>query len=206
MGDWRGLPTRQGVKVVRVSDETDWLEWVRRIIAGDADAEADLVRRYKDGIAVIIQKIVHNESVKDDLSQDTFRIALEKIRNGDVREPERLSGFICSVARNAAIDYVRRVRRATNQEEIGNAERISDPQPNPFEQLLRKERAEIVRQAIGELKVERDREVLFRYYIAEEDKDRICADLGLTSLQFNGVISRALKRFKKLYLKRFGQF
>lgn len=190
----------------RVSDETDWLEWMRRITAGDADAETELVRRYKDGIAIIIGHIVHNESAKEDLSQDTFRIALEKIRHGDVREPERLSGFICGVARNVAIDYIRRMRRTTNQEEVGKAEQIRDPQPDQFEQLWRKEKAEIVRQVIGELKVERDREALLRYYIAEEDKDQICADLRLTRLQFNSVISRALKRFKELYLKRFDKF
>ena len=194
------------MNVVRASNNTEWLEWMRRIVAGDADAEEDLVRRYKDGIAIIIGRIVHNPSVIEDLSHDTFRITLEKIRHSDVREPERLSGFITSVARNVAIEYVRRMRRSLNQEEIGNAEQIRDPQPDQFEQLLRKERVEIVRQVISELKVERDREVLFRYYIAEEDKDRIGDDLGLTSLQFNSVISRALKRFKELYLKRFGKF
>ncbi len=194
------------MNVVRAGNNTEWLEWMRRIIAGDADAEEDLIRRYKDGIAIIIGRIVHNPSAIEDLSHDTFRIALEKIRHSDVREPERLSGFITGVARNVAIEYVRRMRRTLSQEEIGSAEHIRDPQPDPFEQLLRKERIEIVRQVISQLNVERDREVLFRYYIAEEDKDRISADLGLTSLQFNSVISRALKRFKELYLKRFGKF
>ncbi len=200
------MATGQGMNVVSASNNTEWLEWMRRIVAGDADAEEDLIRRYQDGIAIIIGRIVHNPSVIEDLSHDTFRITLEKIRHSDVREPERLSGFIISVARNVAIEYVRRMRRSLNQEEIGNAEQIRDPQPDQFELLLRKERVEIVRLVISDLKVERDREVLFRYYIAEEDKDRICADLGLTSLQFNSVISRALKRFKELYLKRFGKF
>jgi RNA polymerase sigma-70 factor, ECF subfamily len=201
-----GRSFRQGVNVVKTSNTTDWLEWVQRITAGDADAEAELVRRYKDGIAIIIGRIVHNESVTEDLSQDTFRIALEKIRDGDVRDLDRLSGFICAVARNVALEYVRRMRRAMNQEEIGKAEQIQDHQPDQLEQLWRKERAEIVRQTINELTVERDRQVLFRYYIAEEDKDQICADLGLTSQLFNSVIFRALKRYKELYLKRLGKF
>jgi RNA polymerase sigma-70 factor (ECF subfamily) len=191
--------------VVGTSDKTEWLEWVRRITAGDADAEAELVRRYQDGIAIVIGRIVHNESITEDLSQETFRIALEKIRDGDVRDPERISGFICGVARNLALDYVRKMRRLTNQEELGTAEQIRDPRPDQFEQLLNKERAEIVRQVLSESKVERDREVLFRYYIAEEDKDQICADLNLTSHQFNSVFFRALKRYKELYIKRFGK-
>ena len=191
--------------MVKAINETDWLEWVRRITARDAWAEEELVRRYKDGIAIIIGRIVRNESAAEDLSQETFRIVLKKIGDGDVHEPERLSGFICGVARNVAIEHVRRMRRFTNQIEIGDAEQIRDSRPDQFEQLWHKERAEIVRRAISDLKAERDREVLSRYYIAEEDKDQICADLGLTSQQFNSVIFRALKRYKELYIKRFGE-
>ncbi|MBI3654393.1 MAG: sigma-70 family RNA polymerase sigma factor [Acidobacteria bacterium] len=190
--------------MVKATNDKEWLAWVQRITTGDRDAEAELVSRYKDGIAVIIGRIVHNESVSEDLSQDTFRIALEKIRDGEVREPERLSGFICGVARFVAIEHIRRRRRAMNQEELGNAEQIRDSQPDQFDQLWRKERAAIVQQTLTEMKMERDRQVLLRYFIAEEEKDQICADLGLTSSQFNSVVSRALKRFKELYLKRFG--
>ncbi|HVG18671.1 MAG TPA: sigma-70 family RNA polymerase sigma factor [Blastocatellia bacterium] len=188
-----------------MSNDTDWLDWVRRITQGDSAAEAELIARYRDGVAIIIGRIVRNESATEDLTQETFRISLEKIRGGDVRAPERLSGFICGVARNVAIEYVRRIRRLTNHEEIGAAEQIRDPRPDQFEQLLSKERAEVARQAISELKVERDREILFRYYIAEQDKDQICADLGLSHQQFNSIIFRALKRYKELYLKRFGK-
>jgi hypothetical protein len=63
----------------------------------------------------------------------------------------------------------------------------------------------MVRQTLAELKNNRDREVIFRYYIAEEDKARICADLGLNSQQFNSVIFRALRRYKELYIKQFGK-
>ena len=174
-------------------------------MAGDADAETELVERYKDGIAIIIGRVVRNDAVTDDLSQETFRLVLEKIRRGEVRDPERLSGFICKVAANLALDYVRRMRRKVNQEEIGEAEQIRDPQADQFAALLQKERATIVRQVIDELKVERDREVLFRYYIAEEDKEQICADLKLSSRQFNSVRFRALNRYRELYIKRFGE-
>jgi RNA polymerase sigma-70 factor (ECF subfamily) len=200
------LANRPNVSVIRASNEMDWFEWMRRIIAGDADAETELVRRYKEGVSIIIGQIVHNSSITEDLCQETFKITLHKIRAGHVREPERLSGFIRGVARNVAIDYVRKMRQLTNQEEIGKAEQIPDPQPDQFENLWRKEKADIVRRTISELKVERDRQVLSRYFLAEEDKSQICADLGLTSKQFNSILSRALKRYKELYLKRFGKF
>jgi RNA polymerase sigma-70 factor (ECF subfamily) len=121
-----------------------------------------------------------------------------------VREPDRLSGFICSIAKNLALDYARKERKATKESEIGSSEQIPDPSSDQFEQLWRKRKAGLVRQVVNELNVKRDRELIFRYFIAEEDKDQICADLGLTRAQFNGIIHRALKRFKELYLKLVG--
>jgi RNA polymerase sigma-70 factor, ECF subfamily len=190
--------------VPKASEKSDLTELVDRIVAGDQNAEDDLVSRYKEGISIIIRRIIQSQAAVEDLSQETFTIALEKIRRGDVREPERLSGFICGVARNLAKDQVQRMRRLTKQVEIGEAEQIPDPAPNQLEQLCQKERAALVRQVIDELKVERDRDVIFRYYIDEEDKDRICADLDMTREQFSRVIFRALNRYKELYVKLFG--
>jgi RNA polymerase sigma-70 factor (ECF subfamily) len=112
---------------------------------------------------------------------------------------------VCSVARNAAIDYIRRARQLQNREENCDAEHIPDPAPSQLEEILKREKAEAVRQIINELEIERDRDLLLRYYIAEEDKDKICADLHLTRIQFNNVIYRAIARFKELYVRRVGQ-
>jgi RNA polymerase sigma-70 factor (ECF subfamily) len=193
------------VNLVSTTSGTELVEIVRRIIAGDSAAEDEVVRRYRQGVAVIIDRIVRSQSASEDVSQETFKIVLEKIRRGDLRQPERLSGFVCSVARNAAIDYVRRARHLQNREENCDAEHIPDPAPSQLEEILKQEKAGVVRQIINELKIERDRDLLFRYYIAEEDKDRICADLHLTRTQFNNVIYRATARFRELYLRRVGQ-
>lgn len=193
------------MKVVRRDSEIEVVAIVSRILAGDAEAEGELVERYSRGINIIINKIVSNRSTTNDLSQETFRIVLEKIRRADLREPEKLSGFVCSIARNTALDYVRRVGRSPLLEDIPSIEEIPDPAPNQLEEVLRQERARIVRQVISELSVYRDRQVLFRYFIAEEDKDGICQALGITRVQFNYVISRAVARFKELLLRKMGK-
>jgi RNA polymerase sigma-70 factor (ECF subfamily) len=191
------------VSVVSTATE-ELVDIVRRITAGDSAAEDEVVRRYERGVAIIIDNVVRNQSATEDLSQETFRIVLEKLRRGDLRQPERLSGFVCGVARNAAIDYIRRAKRSDLREEILDGEHIPDPAPNQLDQMLARERSEMVRQVIGELNVERDREVLFRYYVAEEDKNKICSDLGITRIQFNNIIYRALARFKELYVRKVG--
>lgn len=193
------------MKRVNVGSESELAVMVRRIIAGDSRAEEELVHRYKEGVGIIINQIVQSRDATEDVSQETYKIALVKIRRGDVRDPERLSGFICGIARNLALEHVRKARRLTNQDEIGKADSIPDRAPDQLDRLCQEESSQTVRQVIDELKSQRDRAVILRYYIAEEDKDQICADLGLTRAQFNNVISRALQRFKELYIKLKGK-
>jgi RNA polymerase sigma-70 factor, ECF subfamily len=176
---------------------------VGRIREGDSRAEAELVERYRRGIAIILRAESRNAAAVDDLFQETFRIALEKIRQGDLRDPRRLSGFICSLARNLVIDHFRKVaaRRTTGDAKLAE---IASVRVDPLETLVRIERGEFVRRVLSEMPSDRDRQILFRYYVAEDEKDAICRDLDLTSLHFNRVLFRARERYRDLYLERAG--
>lgn len=187
--------------MLRVNGATELVELVRRIIAGDSCAEEEMILRYKAGVFQIIYQIVRNWSVSEDLCQEALMKSLEKIRHEEIREPEKLSGFICGIARFTAIQYIRKMRVAMKHEVIDDAERIPNPSPDAVEQLLNKERVDIVRKVISEMKVPRDRELLFRYYVLEEEKDKICEDLGLSREQFSSIIFRAHQRYKALHLK-----
>jgi len=188
-----------------VSDNSQLSDLVRRIIERDPLAEEELARRYSNGIFQIIYQIVQNYTLAEDLRQDTFLKALEKIRNGELREPERLSGYVCSIAKFIALEHVRKRWPAVKAEDAAVAESLPDPGPDPYEQVLQKEKAEIVRRLISELKVERDRDILFRYYILEEERDTICAALKISREQFSGIIFRAHKRYKELHQKFAGK-
>jgi RNA polymerase sigma-70 factor (ECF subfamily) len=174
---------------------------VSRIQAGDSAAEEELVHRYSRGVSVILSTIVAQVCDMEDLRQETLRVALTKIRQGDVREPEKLSGFISSLARNLAIQHFRHSSRREVTGTIEAESPLADPSPSPFQQVLRQENASIIRQVLSEVRPVRYREILYRYYVAEEEKDRICARLGLSSLHFNRVLQRARDRYRELYLK-----
>jgi RNA polymerase sigma-70 factor (ECF subfamily) len=176
---------------------------VARIRNGDRGAEEELIARYSRGVTLILRRSASVSAAIEDLYQEVFLRAMEKIRGGEVRDPERLSGFICGLARNLAIDYFR--RRNSQAESLVASEHdiaVPDQSPSPLEQALQIEDARRIRQVLGELSSERDRQVLHRFYIDEEDKDRICMDLKLTSLQFNRVLHRARERFRELYESR----
>jgi RNA polymerase sigma-70 factor (ECF subfamily) len=175
------------------------IDLVSRIRAGNRQTEAELVERYSRGVMIIIRREVRDTAAAEDLYQETFRIILEKVRHGDVREPERLSGFVCGVARNLVIDYFRRAARQESLTEIEEAEPLPHPAPDQLQELLQKEKADLVRQVLKEMPNERDIQALYRFYIADDDKEQICADLGLTSSHFNIVLHRARERFRELY-------
>lgn len=186
---------------IRGEGQSDAVQLVARIRAGERAAEGELVQRYTRGVSIILRRLAGTAAVADDLYQDVFLRAVEKIRAGEVRDPERLSGFICGLARNLAIDYFRRraPERASAEPEAGLS--IADPAPGPLARVLHLEDSAVVRQVMNELPSDRDRQVLRRFYLEEEDKDAICADLGLTSLHFNRVLHRARERFRELYKK-----
>jgi RNA polymerase sigma-70 factor (ECF subfamily) len=176
------------------------IDFVSRIMAGDRQAEADLIDSYGRGVRIIIRRAGATAAIIDDLCQETFRIVLEKIRSGDIREPERLSGFIRSVAKNLVIEHFRRVARQERLTDNKEAIRLlTTSAPNQLERLLQKEKAGIVWRVLREMRNERDIQVLLRYHLAEDTKEQICADLGLTSLQFNLVLHRARDRYRQLY-------
>lgn len=178
----------------------DYGSLVSRIIAGDADAEAELVAIFKGRIVHIILRITNNTSLVEDFSQDTFLIVIRKIRNGDVKKPKSLGSFVAGVARNHAIEQIRGFKRPVS-EDLELAEQVPDPSPSPLEQLQISEKYDEIREVIGQLRP-RDKVLILRFYINEEPKGVICADLGLTTAQFDRVLHRARNRFAPLYLKR----
>ncbi len=171
---------------------------VEAIRAGDRLAEEWLVRRYQPGVRAIVRQVIGFRPDVEDLSQDTLLRVMEKVRNGDIRDPERLSGFIASVARNTAIAHLRKGRR----NEAGIDVDPLDPGQDPHGMVVREEHANVVRQVLSSLGQPRDREVLYQFYVAEEGKESICRRLGLSSLHFNRVLYRARDRFREIYENR----
>jgi RNA polymerase sigma-70 factor, ECF subfamily len=170
---------------------------VSRIENGDAEAEAELVGHYSPGLLFLLRRMTGRPELADDLHQDTFRVVLERLRGSGLQDPSRLGGFIRRTARNLFIaDYRKTDRRRDGS--LEDAEPPADQAPDPLRQAVLDEDAAIVRQLVAELQPDRDRQVLYRYYLAEEDKPAICDDLGLSSLHFNRVLYRARQRFKKL--------
>lgn len=179
---------------------TDAAALVHRIQRGDPEAEAEFVARYRRGVMVIVAKAGRGRVPVEDLCQDVLAIAIEKVRARAIRDPGRLSGFVAGLARIMVMDYIRK-EQSRGAIEARMPPAPSMRAPDALKTLLQQEQAAMVRSVLDELESDRDREILFRFYLAEDDKERICRDLGLTAIHFNRVLFRARERFRELYRK-----
>jgi RNA polymerase sigma-70 factor, ECF subfamily len=175
-------------------------EIVQRIGAGDRIAETEMVRRYSRGLSYVLRRRTHDISLAEDLAQDTFRIALERLRKGSIDQPESLAGFLYSTARNLLIAHQRKEWRRATVPDTEAVDRVADESRSPYEDVSQAQAARLVRQLLDELPVSRDREILLRTYLHDQDKEEICRALGLDSLHFNRVLHRARQRFRQLLL------
>ena len=80
---------------------------------------------------------------------------------------------------------------------------LQDEAQSLEERLDHERLARCVRELMEQLPLERDRQVLERYYLEEESRESIRASLELTELQFNTVLWRARQRFADI-LRRHG--
>jgi RNA polymerase sigma-70 factor (ECF subfamily) len=178
---------------------------VRRISAGDRAAEAEMVRRYARGLAYVLRRRTSDRELAEDLAQETFRIAIERLRGGGkIDKPEALAAFLYGTGRNLVIAHQRKELRRHTLPDSEAVERVADEARGPYDDVAEEQDAALVRRLLDEMTVARDREILRRVYVQDQDKDEICRELGLDSLHFNRVLHRARQRFGEL-LKRAGR-
>lgn len=168
------------------------------IRAGDAGAETELVERYSRGVRYLLMRRVHDEERARDLLQETLCIAIEKLRATDLENPERLAGYLRGIAVRVTFNANRRRNREPYPLDIEAVAAIPDAERRQFQQVSEEQTSAAVRKLLNTMPVERDRELLIRLYVYDQDRQEICRALGLDSLHFNRVLYRAKGRFRKL--------
>ncbi|HEY2403417.1 MAG TPA: sigma-70 family RNA polymerase sigma factor [Steroidobacteraceae bacterium] len=154
----------------------------------------------------LLQVFLHRRIARDaaeDLLQRTFLQAIKKIRTEGLDDPSNLGGYLYRTACKLATAYWRGElsRRHDNDREL--LSNLKDEALSLEERLDHEQLAKWVRELLVHLPVQRDREVLERYYLHEEPRTVIRESLQLTDMQFNQVLWRARQRFGDI-LRRHG--
>lgn len=171
---------------------------VHAVRDGDSGAESELVERYSRGLRFFLMRRLKDQERVSDLLQESLAIAIEKLRSTDLDNPERLAGYLRGIAVRVAMNAGRRREREPFTMDSEAIERIPDDEPRQFQCVATEQAAVAVRKLLASMPVKRDRELLMRFYVKDQDKAEICEALGLDGLHFNRVLFRAKGRFRKL--------
>ena len=200
------MNTETGPEVVTESEprEPSWSQLVDRIRAGDPAGMEQLYGIFVKGVRFFLWRQLGPQDL-DDKVHDVFLIITQSIQRGELREPDRLMGYVRTVVRRqvaAHIDSAVQARR--NLQSIDPAMTLSDHQPDPERKVIEQENQDVALRMLGGLP-KRDREVLVRFYLQEQSAEEICRDLKLTETQFRLIKSRAKARYGELGRRRFSQ-
>jgi RNA polymerase sigma-70 factor, ECF subfamily len=129
-------------------------ELVERIINGDQAAFALLVVRFHRKIYTIAYRMVGNAAEAEDLCQEIFLRAYQKIGSYDREKP--FSPWICRIACNHTINHLKRRALVLVPLEItidGETQQrqIADKREDPEQALITSSRAQTMQQAISSL-------------------------------------------------------
>jgi RNA polymerase sigma-70 factor, ECF subfamily len=177
--------------------ESNWADLVRRIEAQDGAAVAELYATFSKGLRYFLARRIGSQDI-DDRIHDIIIVVLKAIQSGSLREPERLPGFVRTVAQRSFAQCISSLVRGRQRErDIEETGTVTDQQVSPEEGVLIRERAQIVRHALSQL-AQRDQEVLRRFYLQEQSPEQICTEMSLTETQFRLLKSRAKARFGEI--------
>lgn len=169
------------------------------IRTGDRRAEDEFVRRYSVGLVTVLRVRSHDPELAKDLAQEALRIVLLRLRAGKLDQPESLAGFLRGTALNLLANELRRSERRLADSSSDWMDQLVGESSDPYDTVESEDLVQTMRQVIGGMKVERDRDLLWRYYVDEDPKEKLCAHFELSPEHFDRVLHRARSRLKELW-------
>ncbi|MCX6592473.1 MAG: sigma-70 family RNA polymerase sigma factor [Acidobacteria bacterium] len=180
---------------------SSWSRLVDRIRANEDAALEELYRIFSKGIRYYLCRQLGTQEL-DDKVHDTFLIVVQAIQRQELRDPERLMGFVRTVVRRQVAAYIgTAVQSRRDYVDLDAGASVVDAQRNPEETAMARETIDIMKTVLSSISA-RDREILTRFYLLEQSQERICADMQLSETQFRLLKSRAKARFGELGKRR----
>lgn len=158
-------------------------------------AEFDaLVRRSHERIFRMCNRILRNDEVAREVAQDALETAYRKLAEFDQRSS--LSTWICGIARNLALNKVRRRGELLAEDGVIEA---ADPSAGVLRVLSRAERTHVVHQASQASLTPLEQEVVHLRYVENLPYEVIAAELELAGgrKEVHAVMERAKRHLRK---------
>jgi len=191
----------KAVEATRATDE----ELVAAILDGDAALYTDLVERYRGRLINYLNRFLGNFQESEELSQEVF---LRVYRALDRYNPKyRFSTWLFRVAKNAAIDLIRKRRlKLVPMQRVGvdgqtQEREFESEERDPYRTLRNVERRQAIGAAIDGLK-EEYRELIQLRHFAEMTYEEIAEFKGMPL----GTVKNKLFRGRRMLKARLADY
>lgn len=163
---------------------------IERLRAGDAEGVTLLQTQYGPMVRYIVRGILHDAQDAEECISDVWLRVWQKCASFDP-EMGTLAAWVTAVARNAAVDRLRR-RRAPDEafdEQDGSS-------PSPEDEVLRRERTRQLQRTVDALGAA-EQQLFYRKYYYLQSTAQIAAEMGLTERAVEGRLYRLRRRLQK---------
>jgi RNA polymerase sigma-70 factor (ECF subfamily) len=184
-------------------EDVDFVDFLRRIRAGDEGAAVELVRRFEPLIRREVRMRLGDERLNRafdsiDVSQSVLAYFLSRAADGqyELDRPDQLARLLVTMARNRLISRARSERRLVRDvgrlsAETGALDRLVDSHPSPSEILSRKEELELLKASLGD-----EERQIFELRSQGLSWDQVAVQLGGNAQSRRMQLSRGLARIE----------
>lgn len=146
---------------------------------GDRNAYGQLVEQYKHLVCAVTYGATGDVNVSEDLAQETFVAAWTHLDR--LRDHSAFRAWICGIARNIGLTWLRRRHKdvLARSEPIERGHGVRDPHISPRDAAIRREREEMVWQALEKIP-EGFRIPIILYYREGRSVEEVARTLGMS--------------------------
>lgn len=142
-------------------------ELVRAYLAGNNSALEQLINRHKEKVFTSIYMFTKDQYLAEDLFQDTFIKAIDKLKQGKYKEEGKFLPWIMRMSYNICIDHYRKSKRnknITTSEDFDIFDIIPTEDDSPENNIIIGQSNDKIRQIVDQLPDEQREVVLLRHY------------------------------------------
>lgn len=171
----------------------------RRYLDGDDNGIIEIIRDYKDGLILFLNRYVHNIHVAEELAEDTFvRIVTRRPR---FTESHSFKTWLYTIGRNLAVSYLR-YEGKTAAVPAEDLERLADDEATLEQTYLRRERRIQVHRALARVRSDYAAALYLKYF-EELSNEQIARVTGKRKRQVENLLYQA-KRALRAELEKEG--
>jgi RNA polymerase sigma factor (sigma-70 family) len=193
-----------------VTNKTDTLtdrELVEKVLSGDTNVFAAIIKNTEVLVAQIVFKMVENKEDRKDLAQDIYLKAYKNLSG--FRFGSKLSTWIAQIAYNTCLDHVRKKKLVLQDnfddddaEELPGINNSLSPQPNANAGIFKKELSGILKMEIDKLSPIH-KTLITLYHNEEMSYEEIAQVTQLPEGTLKSYLFRARKALKNSLLRNY---